>query len=43
MDLDITNYDYEDILKLFKVGQHCNEEDLKRDKKQVLASHPYKS
>ena len=43
MDLDITNYDYEDILKLFKVGQHFNEEDLKRAKKQVLASHPDKS
>jgi hypothetical protein len=43
MDLDITNYDYNDILKLFKVGQHFNEEDLKRAKKQVLASHPDKS
>jgi hypothetical protein len=43
MDLDITNYDYDDILKLFKVGQHFNEEDLKRAKKQVLASHPDKS
>jgi hypothetical protein len=43
MDLDITNYDYEDILKLFKVGQHFNEEDLKKAKKQVLASHPDKS
>ena len=43
MDLDITNYDYDDILKLFKVSQHFNEEDLKRAKKQVLASHPDKS
>jgi hypothetical protein len=43
MDLDITNYDYDDILKLFKVGQHFNEEDLKKAKKQVLASHPDKS
>ena len=30
MDLDITNYDYDDILKLFKVGQNFNEEDLKK-------------
>ena len=43
MDLDITNYDYDDILKLFKVGQNFNEEDLKKAKKQVLASHPDKS
>lgn len=43
MDLDITNYDYDDILKLFKIPQHFNEEDLKKAKKQVLASHPDKS
>jgi hypothetical protein len=43
MDLDITNYDYDDILKLFKVNQNFNEEDLKKAKKQVLASHPDKS
>jgi hypothetical protein len=43
MDLDITNYDYDDILKLFKLPQQFNEEDLKKAKKQVLASHPDKS
>jgi hypothetical protein len=43
MDLDITNYDYDDILKLFKLDQHFNEEDLKKAKKQVLSSHPDKS
>jgi hypothetical protein len=43
MDLDITNYDYEDILKLFNVSNQFNEEDLKNAKKQVLSSHPDKS
>jgi len=43
MDLDITNYDYEDILKLFNISKQFNEEDLKSAKKQVLASHPDKS
>ena len=42
MDLDITNYDYDDILKLFAIGKHFNEEDLKSAKKRVLASHPDK-
>jgi len=43
MDLDITNYDYEDILKLFAINKQFNEEDLKNAKKKVLASHPDKS
>jgi hypothetical protein len=43
MDLDITNYDYEDILKLFNISKQFNEEDLKNAKKRVLASHPDKS
>jgi hypothetical protein len=43
MDLDITNYDYEDILKLFNISKQFNEEDLKSAKKKVLASHPDKS
>jgi len=43
MDLDITNYDYEDILKLFAINNQFNEEDLKNAKKKVLASHPDKS
>lgn len=43
MDLDITNYDYEDILKLFNVSKQFTTEDLKKAKKQVLASHPDKS
>jgi hypothetical protein len=43
MDLDITNYDYDDILKLFNISKQFNEEDLKSAKKRVLASHPDKS
>ena len=43
MDLDITNYDYDDILKLFNISKQFNEEDLKSAKKRVMASHPDKS
>jgi hypothetical protein len=43
MDLDITNYDYDDILKLFKLSNQFTIEDLKKAKKQVLLSHPDKS
>jgi hypothetical protein len=43
MDLDITNYDYDDILKLFKLSNQFTIEDLKKAKKQVLSSHPDKS
>ena len=43
MDLDINNYDYEDILKLFNISNNFNEEDLKNSKKMVLSSHPDKS
>ena len=32
MDLDINNYDYEDILKLFDLSQHFTKEDLKNAK-----------
>jgi hypothetical protein len=43
LDLDITNYDYEDILKLFNLCKDFSTEDLKNAKKKVLASHPDKS
>ena len=43
MDLDINNYDYEDILKLFNISRQFSTEDLKNAKKRVLASHPDKS
>ena len=28
MDLDINNYEYDDILKLFNISNNFNEEDL---------------
>jgi hypothetical protein len=43
LDLDISNYDYEDILKLFELSKNFDVEDLKNAKKKVLASHPDKS
>ena len=43
MDLDINNYDYDEILKLFNISKQFNTEDLKNAKKQVLSSHPDKS
>lgn len=43
MDLEINNYEYDDILKLFNISNNFNEEDLKKAKKQVLLSHPDKS
>ena len=41
MDLDITNYDYDDILKLFKLSNQFTIEDLKKAKKQMFG--PYKT
>jgi hypothetical protein len=43
MDLNINNYDFEDILKLFEININFNEEDLKNCKKKVLMMHPDKS
>ena len=43
MDLDIENYDLDDILKLFKIPKNFTEEDLKSAKKIVLKTHPDKS
>lgn len=43
MDLDIENYDLDDILKLFKISKNFTEEDLKTAKKIVLKTHPDKS
>ena len=43
IDLNIDNYDYEDILNLFKIKIDFQEEDLKKAKKHVLAMHPDKS
>ncbi len=43
MDLNIENYDLDDILKLFKMSKNFTEEDLKSAKKIVLKTHPDKS
>ena len=43
LDLDIDNYDYEDILNLFKLNHDFGENGLKNAKKIVLATHPAKS
>ena len=43
IDLNIDNYDYEDILNLFKLDINFGENDLKQAKKIVLSNHPDKS
>ena len=43
IDLDIDNYDLNDLLKLFKIPYHFDELDLKNVKKTVLNTHPDKS
>jgi hypothetical protein len=43
VDLDINNYDLEDILNLFKLPEHFDEQDLKKAKQIVLKTHPDKS
>jgi len=39
MDLNIENYDLDDILNLFKIPKNFTEEDLKSAKKIVLKTH----
>ena len=43
LDLNIENYDLNDLLALFKLDFEFTEEDLKRVKKTVLQTHPDKS
>ena len=43
LDLNIQNYDLEDILNLFKINHQFTEPDLKRAYKMVLKTHPDKS
>jgi hypothetical protein len=43
MDLNIENYDLDDILKLFKINSDFGVNDLKRAKQTVLQIHPDKS
>ena len=42
-DLNLENYDLNDLLNLFKLDKNFNEEDLKNAKKIVLKTHPDKS
>lgn len=43
LDLDIDNYNLDDILRLFKVDYNFNEDDIKNCYKTVLKLHPDKS
>ena len=43
IDLDINNYEIDDILKLFNIDHNFNDHDLKNSKKMVLMMHPDKS
>ena len=43
LDLNIDNYEYEDILKLFDLDFNFGENDIKKAKKKVLMMHPDKS
>ena len=43
IDLNIENYDLNDLLNLFKLDFEFNEDDLKRVKKTVMQTHPDKS
>ena len=43
LDLNIDNYEYEDILKLFDLDLNFGESEIKRTKKKVLMMHPDKS
>lgn len=43
LDLNIQNYNFDDILKLFKLSINYNENDLKEVKRLVLFMHPDKS
>jgi len=43
LDLNIDNYEYKDILKLFKLNMEFGENELKKAKKEVLMMHPDKS
>jgi hypothetical protein len=43
MDLDINNYNLDDLLNLFKISAHFGESDLRKAKQIVLKTHPDKS
>ena len=43
LDLDINNYDLDDLLKLFNLNYNFTGEDLKRTRIKVLMTHPDKT
>lgn len=43
LDLNIDNYDFDDLLNLFNLDYNFNESDLKSAKRRVLMTHPDKS
>ena len=43
LDLDINNYNLEDLLRLFKLEYQFTAEHLKKAKRQALQMHPDKS
>jgi len=43
LDLDIHNYDLNDIIKLFRISKRVTDEDLKVAKNKMLKTHPDKS
>ena len=43
IDLNINNYEYEDILNLFQIKYDFGEKELKQAKQKVLMMHPDKS
>ena len=42
-DLNIDNYDLEDLLNLFHLNYEFNEDDMKKAKTRALKTHPDKS
>jgi len=43
IDLNIENYNLDELLNLFNINYNFTEEDLKNAKKKVLRTHPDKS
>ena len=43
IDLDLNNYELQDLLDLFKLDYNFKSDDLKRAKKMVMQTHPDKS
>ena len=43
LDLDINNYDLDDLLNLFNLDYNFTGDDLKKTKRKVLMTHPDKT